>query len=327
MKEKNMKKLYNHISEWERKVIERLVQAGSSNKAIAAILKRSVSTIGRELKRNYGYGARSYNGERAQELAEQRRVDSKEPLISEKIWVEVFRLHKADLSPEQISGVLKLQGIFISHETIYRRIYAEIEAGRLDPKHLRRGRKKRGSRLSKRAPRDPSKISIEDRPDLSSRAEFGHWEGDTVELVRGQSYLVTMVERKTRFLAIVQVPNKKAETVRNAILSMFRHFPQAVKSITLDNGVEFADHKTIAKRLNATVYFAHPHSPWERGTNENTNRLLRQYFPKKSKAIYTAAYLADCRQKINTRPRKCLNFASPAQHFFRCLKLLQGGCN
>ena len=120
------------------------------------------------------------------------------------------------------------------------------------------------------------KNSIEDRPDISSRAEFGHWEDDTVELIRGRSYIVTMVERNTRFLMIVLVPNKKAETVRNAILSMFRHFPQAVKSITLDNGTEFADHKTIASRLNAPVYFAHPHSPWERGTNENTNRLLRQ---------------------------------------------------
>ena len=119
-------------------------------------------------------------------------------------------------------------------------------------------------------------FQIENRPDLSSRAEFGHWEGDTVELVRGQSYLVTMVERKTRFTLIEHVPNKKSETVRNTILSMFRHFPQAVKSITLDNGTEFSDHKTIANCLNALVYFAHPHSPWERGTNENTNRLLRQ---------------------------------------------------
>ncbi|MGX8717044.1 MAG: IS30 family transposase, partial [bacterium] len=229
-----------------------------------------------------------------------------------------------DWSPEQISGALKLRGICVSHETIYRRIYAEIRAGRLEQKHLRWNRKKRRCRLAKRVPRDLTKISIESRPNISSRAEFGHWEGDTVELVRGQSYLVTMVERKTRFLAMAHVSNKKSDTTRNAILSMFRHFPQAVKSITLDNGTEFSDHKTIAKRLNAPVYFAHPHSPWERGTNENTNRLLRQYFPKKTKATYSLAYLADCRQKINTRPRKCLNFASPAQHFSRCLKLLQG---
>ena len=152
------------------------------------------------------------------------------------------------------------------------------------------------------------------------RAKFGHWEGDTVELIRGQSYLVTMVERKTRFLLVKQVSNKKANTVRNAILSIFRHFPRAVKSITLDNGTEFADHKTIASRLNALVYFAHPHSPWERGTNENTNRLLRQYFPKKTRVVYTEAYLADCRQKLNTRPRKCLGFASPASRFFYELK-------
>ena len=221
-----MKTKYNHISEWERKAIERMVQTGNSNKGIAKALERSVSTIGRELKRNYGYGARVYDGERAQKLAEQRRQDSKEPQISEKIWEAVFRLYNDDWSPEQISGALKLRSVFVSHETIYRRIYAEIKVGRLDPKHLRRERKKRQRRLAKRAPRDLSKMSIEDRPDISSKAEFGHWEGDTVELIRGQSYLVTMVERNTRFLAVAHVPNKKSETVRNAILSMFRHFPQ-----------------------------------------------------------------------------------------------------
>ena len=302
---------YNHISKEDRRRIEALTQVGNSNKAIAAIIGVSASTIGRELKRNGGYGARCYDCERAQKLAEKRRKDSKEPKISEKTWRKVFALFNLDLSPEQIASVVK-----ISHESIYRRIYAEIRAGRLDRKHLRWGRKKRRRRLPKRPPRDPSKLSIENRPDLSSRAEFGHWEGDTVELVRGQSYLVTMVERKTRFLMVKQVPNKKADTVRNAILSIFWHFPQAVKSITLDNGTEFSDHKTIANCLNAPVYFAHPHCPWERGTNENTNRLLRQYFPKKTKATYTAAYLADCRQKLNTRPRKCLGFASPASRFF-----------
>ncbi len=122
-----MKTKYNHISEWERKAIERMVQAGNSNKEIAWRLGRSVSTIGWELKRNYIYGARSYDSERAQKLAEQRRQDSKEPQISEKIWEEVFRLYNEDWSPEQISGALKLQDICVSHETIYRRIYAESE--------------------------------------------------------------------------------------------------------------------------------------------------------------------------------------------------------
>ena len=312
-----MKTKYKHISKWERKRIEELTQDGNTNKEIAEILGRPISTIGRELKRNWGYGARWYKHERAQELTDERRKASKVPRISEKTWGEVFALFNDDWSPEQITSQVN-----VSHEAIYRRIYAEIRAERLDRKHLRRKRKKRHCRLSKRTPRDVSKVSIEKRPDLSSRAEFGHWEGDTVELVCGKSYLVTMVERKTRFTLVAHVPNKKSETVRNAILSMFRHFPQAVKSITLDNGTEFADHKTIASCLNVSVYFAHPHSPWERGTNENTNRLLRQYFPKKTKATYTAAYLADCRQKINTRPRKCLNFASPAQQFFRCLNLL-----
>ena len=203
-----MKTKYSHISEWERKRIEELTQAGSSNKRIAWELGRSTSTIGRELKRNYGHGAWWYNCERAQRLSEERRKNSKVPRISEKTWKNVFELFNLDWSPEQIASVVK-----ISHETIYRRIYAEIKAGRLDRKHLRWERKKRRRRLPKRAPRDASKVSIESRPDLSSRAEFGHWEGDTVELVRGQSHLVTLVERKTRFLLVTQVPNKKSETV------------------------------------------------------------------------------------------------------------------
>ena len=125
-KRKNMEKQYNHISKWERKRIEELTQAGNSNKKIAWKLGRSVSTIGRELKRNYGYGARSYDSERARKLAKQRRQDSKEPRISEKIWEEVFRFYNDDWSPEQISGALKLRGVCVCHETIYRRIYAEI---------------------------------------------------------------------------------------------------------------------------------------------------------------------------------------------------------
>ena len=267
---------------------------------------------------------REYRSKTADEVAKKRRRHERKSRISEEVWQKIFEFYNEDWSPEQISGALKFRGIYVSHETIYRRIYAEIRAGHLEQKHLRWNRKKRRCRLAKRAPRDLTKISIGSRPNISSRAEFGHLEGDTVELIRGQSYLVTMVERKTRFTLVAYVPNKKSETARNAILSIFRHFPQAVKSITLDNGTEFSDHKTIAKRLNAPVYFAHPHSPWERGTNENTNRLLRQYFPKKTKATYSLAYLADCRQKINTRPRKGLSFASPAQHFFRCLKFLQG---
>ena len=222
-----------HLSFEERNIIERLVQAGKSNKAIAEVLGRSKSTIGRELERNcWRLRCREYRSEVAESVAKKRRKHERKSRISEKIWQEIFDRYNEDWSPEQISGALKLEGVYVSHETIYRRIYAEIKAGRLDSKHLRRDRKKRRRRLAKRVPRDLSKLSIEDRPDISSRAEFGHWEGDTVELIRGRSYIVTMVERNTRFLVVVLVPNKKAETIRNAILSMFRHFPQAVKKAT-----------------------------------------------------------------------------------------------
>ena len=130
-----MKMQYRHISKEERKRIEELTQARKSNKEIAEELRRSKSTIGRELKRNWVYGARGYKHERAQELSDERRKGSKSPRISEKTWQKVFELFNEDLSPEQISGALKLQGVCVSHETIYRRIYAEIRAGRLDRKH------------------------------------------------------------------------------------------------------------------------------------------------------------------------------------------------
>ena len=220
-----------HLSLEERSIIERLVQEGKSNKAIAVTLGRSKSTIGRELERNcWRLRCREYRSDVADGIAKKRRRHDRKSRISEEIWQKIFEFYNEDWSPEQISGALKLRGVFVSHETIYRRIYAEIRAGRLDKKHLRWERKRRQRRLRKRAPRDLTKLSIESRPDISSRAEFGHWEGDTVELIRGQSYLVTMVERSTRFLVMAHVPNKKAETVRNAILSMFRHFTQAVQA-------------------------------------------------------------------------------------------------
>ena len=153
-----MKTKYKHISKWERKRIEELTQDGNTNKEIAKILGRPISTIGRELKRNWGYGARWYKHERAQELSDERRKASKVPRISEKTWRKVFDLYNVDWSPEQISGALKSQGVYVSHETIYRRIYAEIRAGRLDRKHLRRNRKKRRQRLSKRMLRDLRKF-------------------------------------------------------------------------------------------------------------------------------------------------------------------------
>ena len=164
-----------HLSIEERSIIERLVQEGKSNKAIAEVLGRSKSTIGRELELNcWRFGCREYRSKTADEIAKKRRQHDRKSRISEEIWQKIFEFYNEDWSPEQISGVLKLRGIYVSHETIYRRIYAEIRAGQLEQKHLRWNRKKRRCRLAKRRPRDLTKISIESRPDLSSRAEFGH---------------------------------------------------------------------------------------------------------------------------------------------------------
>ena len=164
-----------HLSLEERSIIERLVQEGKSNKAIAETLSRSKSTIGRELERNcWRLKCREYRSEVADGVAKKRRRHERKSRISEKIWQKIFEFYNEDWSPAQISEVLKMRGIYVSHETIYCRIYAEIRADRLDQKHLRWERKKRRRRLLKRQPLDLTKLSIEKRPDLSSRAEFGH---------------------------------------------------------------------------------------------------------------------------------------------------------
>lgn len=313
--------MYKHLSEQERYRIQILIQDGKSNREISRYLKRSPSTIGREIQRNGT--SWKYLSQKAQEFAEERKRKARHVKITEKMWQEVFERFNQDHSPEQISGALALEGIQISHETIYQRIYREIEAGRLDRKHLRWFRKKRRRRIKPREKPDETKISIEKRPpEVAQRKEFGHWEGDTVELKRGSAYLVTLVERKTRFLMTALVTSKKSEDVRVAIEAQFGAFKHTALSITFDNGTEFAQHQKLAENLSADIYFAHPHSPWERGTNENTNRLLRQYFPKgKVEKAPDSAFLSLCRQKINTRPRKCLGFATPASAFSRYSKL------
>jgi len=312
--------MYKHLSKEERYLIEQLMSQQKSNREIAKLMGRSASTISREIFRNWK-GEVRYDHDRAQKRTAERRKLSGGPKIGREVWAEVFRRYNEDHSPEQIAGALQMKGVRISHETIYQRIYREIESKRLDYRHLRWFRKKRQRRLKVRQRRDSTKISIERRPPkVAQREEFGHWEGDTVQLQRG-AYLVTLVERKTRFLITALVPNKQSNVVREAIEAEFRHFPKTVRSITFDNGTEFAQHQQLAKNLSADIFFAHPYSPWERGSNENTNRLLRQYFPKTSKSLnLNPLFLADARQKINTRPRKCLAFASPAQAFFALLK-------
>ncbi|OHE74306.1 MAG: hypothetical protein A2007_04410 [Verrucomicrobia bacterium GWC2_42_7] len=143
-------------------------------------------------------------------------------------------------------------------------------------------------------------VSIEKRPaSIDLREEFGHWEGDTVELGRGGNYLVTLVERKTRFLLLKAVSNKRSDPVQQAIEELLSRVPKAVRSLTLDNGSEFAKHSEMAANLSADIYFTHPHSPWERGTNENTNGLVRQYFPKSQTfSSLDHSRLSTCRQNI-----------------------------
>ena len=226
-----------HLSKEDRKIIGRLLQTKKPHREIAEAIGVSRTTIYREVDRNWTCGR--YSAEWAQSRSEARKNRQGQPKIKESLWARIFELYNEDHSPEQIAGALKRRGIKVSHETIYQRIYAEINAGRLDAKHLRRGRKKRHRKCRLRPPRDLTKTSIEQRPDeVASRTDFGHWEGDTVEIIRGKLYLITLVERVSRFVACAFVSNKRAEIVRTAITAELKRFPGACKSITFDNGTE-----------------------------------------------------------------------------------------
>lgn len=226
-----------------------------------------------------------------------------------------------DLSPEQIAGYLALEEqIHISHETIYQHIWADKKAGGMLYRHLRCSNKKKRKRYAKNDRRGqiPDRLSIEQRPEIVDKKErIGDWEIDTVIGQNHQGALVTAVERKSRFSCIEFVPNRKADLVAKTIIEMLTPYKNKVLTITVDNGKEFALHKIIAKQLEADVYFAHPYCSWERGLNENTNGLIRQYLPKKS--AFTNIQKQDTmfvQNRLNLRPRKSLNFKNPNHVFF-----------
>ena len=224
-------------------------------------------------------------------------------------------------SPEQISGHAD-----ISTETVYQRVYADKRAGGLLWKNLRcqKQYKKRYGKIDRRG-KIPNRLSIEDRPAIvETRRRIGDWEADTVIGKSHKQAIVSIVERKTGFTLIHKVERKTAQAVSQAMIALLKPYRKKVHTITSDNGREFAGHEEIAKSLKADFYFAHPYSSWERGTNENTNGLIRQYFPKnRDFTTITQQEIDMAMFRLNNRPRKRLGYKTPSQVFFKSGVALQ----
>ena len=310
---------YKQLTSEQRYQISGLKRIGYSPTEIAKELEVHKSTISRELSRNMG--ERGYRPKQANEKALERRTNATtRKRISAKTWEVVEEKLRQDWSPEQVSGWLeKCQAVQISHEWIYQYILTEKQAGGDLYTHLRQHakRRKRYGQYDRRG-KLPNRVSIEERPQLvEQRARLGDWEVDTLVGKGHRGALVSLVERKSRYTLLQPVTQRLANLVADATISLLQPFTALVYTITGDNGKEFAEHVRIAETLQANFYFAHPYSAWERGTNENTNGLVRQYFPKKtdfSKVAPSETKVAV--DRLNHRPRKCLDFKSPFEVFF-----------
>tara|TARA_R110002074_G_C12446169_1_gene658129 strand:+ start:71 stop:1231 length:1161 start_codon:yes stop_codon:yes gene_type:complete len=316
----------------EREEISREIVAKLSIRTIASKLGRSPSTISREIKRNEG--TKRYRAASADQAAWDR---SKRPKLCKLARSRTLRLNvtkklKRLWSPEQIAGWLKWEYPTeehnqVSHETIYKSLYIQAR-GVLKKELLQHLRTKRTIRRSKHATMKKGNlgkikdaISISERPaSVEDRAVPGHWEGDLIAGSKN-SYIATLVERHTRYVMLAKVENKDTESVVNALIKQSKKLPRELyKSLTWDRGKELADHKRFSLATNIDVYFCDPRCPWQRGSNENTNRLLRQYFPKGTDlSQYTQAQLNRVARELNERPRKTLDFRTPADRFNQCV--------
>lgn len=318
---------YTHLTRDERYQIHELQADDHSIREIAQRLGRHPSTISRELRRNRG--VHQWRPGQAHDKALARQQNSRNASrIAESAWLAVRAYIRLDLSPEQAVRRLTLERgspIGISHETVYQRIYADRRSGGDLIRHLRSQKSRRQRHRSGRCRRGglPGRIGIEHRPAMvEQRLRLGDWEGDTVIGKGRQGVLVTLVERLSRFTLAAPANSKHAEGVGAVVVDLLGPHRQVCHTITFDNGREFADHALISARLRADVYFARPYHSWERGLNENTNGLLRQYFPKNThlKAVSLHAVQAAV-EKLNHRPRKCLGYRTPHEVFYNLATL------
>ena len=310
---------YKQLTYEQRIAIHALLKAEHNKTEIARTIGVSKATISREIRRNTGL--KGYRPIQANRQALDRRQHAKKHIrFTDEVKANVKKYLEQDWSPVQISERLKAENkATVSHESIYQFIIDDQKNGGELYKHLRQGRKKRRKRIKSNDRRGqiPNRISIDKRPAVvDTRERVGDWEIDTIIGKNHKGALVTAVERKFKFTCMCHVPNKEADVVAAALIDMLKPYKKFVHTLTSDNGKEFAKHQKIARELEAQFYFAHPYSSWERGLNENTNGLIRQYFPKKSSlAFVEKERIIDVQNKLNNRPRKSLDFLTPAELF------------
>ena len=323
-------KHYHHVTDEERFYIWNASREGVSQKKIAETLGRHPSTISREMKRNRMPRSLMYTHYWACEMVKWRKgrvADAKHRKVTGEIAEMIEQLVKQYLSPEQVCGYLKEHhSISLSHETIYRYIYEDKGRHQALKPFLRQGNKLRRKRYGSgaRASKIPNRVCITDRPKIvEEKTRIGDWECDTVVGLDRKSVLITLVDRATLFTCCARVYTRKAKVVSSAIIRMLKPHIDKVMTLTFDNGSEFVEHEKIAKSLNAKTFFAHPYSSWERGINENTNGLLRQFFPKKTDfKTVTNQELKNAVNNLNNRPRKTRNYKTPNQLFNCSFKAL-----
>jgi len=310
---------YRRIMYEDRCQIYALSRRGCSQETIAEVLDVSQSTVSREMCRNRGQ--RGYRFKQAEAKAQARQAIRSKP---RKLTAPLRRRIEAKLrqmrwSPEQISGWLCEQGINLSHECIYQMIWQD----KRDGGDLWRSLRRRGKRYNKRAGKNagrgliPNRIDISERPAIVARkTRLGDWEGDTVVSAGRKGGLLTLVERKTKLTKIAKLPRATARATQKAAVRRLKPIADFVHTITFDNGKEFATHQDITHALKATIFFATPYHAWERGLNENTNGLIRDFFPKGTDFSTIAnAEVAKVERLLNARPRKSLGFRSPQEVF------------
>lgn len=310
---------YTQLTRGQRYQISILMKAGHNQSQMAVMIGCHKSTISRELRRNRGL--KGYCPRQANRMFCDRQGDAYRSRIAWQTWQLVEQLLRQDWSPEQITGRLKLdKRPTVSHECIYLYVYADKRRGGTLHRHLRSQKKQRkryGGYI--RRGQIPNRTSIDKRPKIvADKGRFGDWEADTIIGARHRGGILSVVERKSKLTRLRKLQSKAAAEMRSTSIKLLGPLAAKVHTITVDNGKEFCEHELIAKKLQTRIYFAHPYASWERGLNENTNGLVRQYFPKKYDfSNITNAALQRVEDLLNNRPRKTLGYRTPNEVFFK----------
>jgi IS30 family transposase len=307
---------YTQLTQEQRYQIHALLKMEHQQTEIAEYLGVHKSTVSRELRRNKGL--RGYRPKQAHQKAMSRRDHSRRR-INPETWLLIEAQIRREWSPEQISGWLKRHAaVEVSHEWIYQYVLADKHAGGTLYRHLRcqKKRRKRYGSYDRRG-KLPNRVSIEERPVIvDKRQRIGDWEVDTIVGKGHRQAIVSLTERKSRLVLLQKVERRTADLVSDAVIGLLQPIAEHSHTITGDNGKEFAEHERISHELNTDFFFAHPFAAWERGTNENMNGLVRQYIPKRREFDTISEHeLSFITNRLNHRPRKCLDYRTPFEVF------------